>query len=270
MRGASQASLRAVQHRFEPVLRAAGGQAVVLGEQLFTVVDALDGSGSLRRALTDPATDGEAKAHLSEVILAAADPRVADVVADLARSRWSAEADLAEAVEQLGFSAILAAAESDGSLQEVEGELFRLTKALAGHRELRRSLVDERATAVARAELVGTLLAGKVHEATSIVTRRAAYAPRGRSFVVTLVHLGAMAAARRDRVVASVTSATELSAMQLDRLGAILERAYGRTLQLNVTVDADVIGGLRIQTGADVVDSTMLARLVEARRAIAT
>ena len=144
------------------------------------------------------------------------------------------------------------------------------TKALAGHRELRRSLVDERATAQARADLVGALLAGKVHETTSIVTRRAAYAPRGRSFVVTLVHLGAMAAARRDRVVASVTSATELSAMQLDRLGAILERAYGRTLQLNVTVDADVIGGLRIQTGADVVDSTMLARLAEARRAIAT
>ncbi|HUX71474.1 MAG TPA: F0F1 ATP synthase subunit delta, partial [Cellulomonadaceae bacterium] len=253
-----------------PVLRDAGRQSVVLGEQLFTVVDALDGSGSLRRALTDPATDGGAKARLSDAILAAADPRVAAVVADLARSRWSAEADLAEAVEQLGFSAILAAAESDGSLQDVEDELFRLTKALAGHRELRRSLVDERATAVARADLVGALIAGKVHQATSIVTRRAAYAPRGRSFVVTLVHLGAMAAARRDRVVASVTSATELSAMQLDRLGAILERAYGRTLQLNVTVDSDVIGGLRIQTGADVVDSTMLARLAEARRAIAT
>jgi len=270
MRGASQASLGSVQHRFEPVLRAAGGQAVVLGEQLFTVVDALDGSGSLRRALTDPATDGEAKARLSGVILATADPRVAAVVADLVRSRWSAEADLAEAVEQLGFSAVLAAAESEGSLQDVEDELFRLTKALAGHRELRRSLVDERASASARADLVGALLAGKVHATTSIMTRRAAYAPRGRSFVVTLVHLGAMAAQRRDRVVASVTSATELSPMQIDRLGAILERAYGRTLQLNVTVDADVLGGLRIQTGADVVDSTMLARLAEARRAIAS
>ena len=64
MRGTSLASLGAAQHRFEPVLSAAGAQAITLGEQLFAVVDALDSSGSLRRTLSDPAIDGDAKAGL--------------------------------------------------------------------------------------------------------------------------------------------------------------------------------------------------------------
>jgi len=56
------------------------------------------------------------------------------------------------------------------------------------------------------------------------------------------------------------------SQAQQDRLSALLERAYGRAVQLNVTVDPEVLGGMRIQVGADVVDSTVLSRLVDARR----
>jgi len=44
MRRTSQSSLDAVTATFEPVLRAAGAEAATLGEQLFTVVDALDAS----------------------------------------------------------------------------------------------------------------------------------------------------------------------------------------------------------------------------------
>ena len=69
---------------------------------------------------------------------------------------------------------------------------------------------------------------------------------------------------------ASVTSGSELSQAQMDRLGAILQQTYGRELQLNVTVDPEIIGGLRIQVGADVVDSTVLAKLADARRRLAS
>ena len=62
MRGTSRASLVAAEGRFEPVLREAGAQGRLLGEQLFALVDALDSSGSLRRTLTDPSAAGEAKA----------------------------------------------------------------------------------------------------------------------------------------------------------------------------------------------------------------
>ncbi|HEY8721328.1 F0F1 ATP synthase subunit delta, partial [Pengzhenrongella sp.] len=75
---------------------------------------------------------------------------------------------------------------------------------------------------------------------------------------------------RRNRIVAAVTSSTELSAGQLDRLAAILGQAYGGEVQVNATVDPAVLGGLRIQIGSDVVDSTMLSRLDDARRRLAS
>src|SRR6478736_9853650 len=126
MRGTSRASLAAAESRFAPVLRAAGGEGLLLGEQLFALVDALDSSGSLRRTLTDPSAAAEAKAALVARLLTGADPRVAEAAQGLVRARWSAEDDLADAVEQLAFSAVLASAEADGTIEQVQEELFRI------------------------------------------------------------------------------------------------------------------------------------------------
>jgi len=270
MRGTSLASLGAVQLRFEPVLAAAGTQAITLGEQLFAVVDALDSSGSLRRTLSDPAIEADAKAGLVSGAFGRLDARVVEVVSELVRSRWSSAEDLIEAVEHLGFDAVLASAQAGDELERVEDELFRITRALVGQREVRQALFDPRVPGDKRADLAENLLRGKVAAATLAVARRAAASPRGRRFVATLVLVGDLAAARRERLVASVTSGSELSQAQMDRLGAILQQTYGRELQLNVTVDPDIIGGLRIQVGADVVDSTVLAKLADARRRLAS
>ena len=120
-----------------------------------------------------------------------------------------------------------------------------------------------------RAQLVDTLLTGKVDDVTLALARRATTSLRGRRFVATLLWYGEIAAERRRRLVATVTSGSVLSQSQQDRLAGLLERAYGRAVQLNVTVDPAVIGGLRIQVGADVVDSTVLSRLADARRRLA-
>lgn len=270
MRGTSLASLRATQLRFEPVLASVGTQALTLGEQLFAVVDALDSSGSLRRTLSDPAVDGGAKAGLVEGVLGRLDPRVVDVVSGLVQERWSSADDLIEAVEHLGFDAVLASAQAGNELVRVEDELFRITRSLVGQREVRQALFDPRVPGDKRAVLAENLLRGKVADATLAVAKRAAAAPRGRRFVATLGLVGDLAAARRERLVAAVTSGSELSQAQLDRLGGILQQAYGQELQLNVTVDPEILGGLRIQVGADVVDSTVLARLADARRRLAS
>ncbi|GMA36668.1 hypothetical protein [Demequina litorisediminis] len=64
MRGTSQASHDAVIREADPILTAAGKDGITIAEHLFVVVDALDSSGSLRRALTDPARPGKDKASL--------------------------------------------------------------------------------------------------------------------------------------------------------------------------------------------------------------
>ncbi len=270
MRGTSGASLAEAQSRFEPVLRAAGEGALALGEELFAVVDALDSSGALRRTLSDPSLPAESKQAVVDRVLASSfDPRVVEVVRTLAGSRWSADKDLAEAIESLAVAATLADAEARGTLETVEDELFRITRSLQGEREARQVLSDPTTAPERRAALVDALLAGKADRSTVAIARRATIALRGRRFVATLVAVGNVIAERRELLVATVTSAVALSDAQTQRLGTLLEQAYGRPVQVYVTVDPGVVGGLRIQVGADLVDNTVLSRLAGARRQLA-
>src|SRR5690625_6545643 len=64
MRATSQASLDAAMSTWETTLAATGSKAAQLGEELFAVVDVLDGSAALRRALTEPNRSEE---HTSEL-----------------------------------------------------------------------------------------------------------------------------------------------------------------------------------------------------------
>ncbi|QAY63271.1 F0F1 ATP synthase subunit delta [Xylanimonas allomyrinae] len=270
MRGTSGASLAAAQARFEPVLRAAGEGALRIGDELFAVVDALDSSGALRRTLSDPSLPPASKEAVAGGVLAPHfDPRVVDLVRSMASARWSADKDLPDAVERLAIAATLADAEARGTLETVEDEIFRITRALQGQREARRALTDPTSKPERRIALVDALLAGKVDRATAAIARRATAAPRGRRFVASLVTVGGIIAERRERLVATVTSAVELTPAQEERLGSLLERAYGRQVQVYVTQDPAVVGGLRIQIGADVVDNTVLSRLADARRRLA-
>ncbi len=269
MRGSSGASLTAAQERFEPVLRAAGADALTLGEQLLTLVSALDESAALRRSLADPSREGDAKAGLVAGLLGGFDGRVVDLVSGLARSRWASDADFADAVERLGLDAVLASAEARGALETVEDELFRVSRSLVGQREAKQVLSDATTAPERRVALVDALVGGKVDTATQRLAQRATSSLRGRRFVQTIGWFGEIAAERRKRLVAAVTSATVLTREQEERLGALLHRSYGKPVQLNVTVDPAVVGGMRIQVGADVVDSTVLSRLADAQRRLA-
>jgi F-type H+-transporting ATPase subunit delta len=270
MRGTSRASLEAAEGRFEPVLGAAGAKAAVLGEQLFALVDALDHSGSLRRTLADPSIPAGPKGGVVAQLLKDAEPAVLEAAKGLVGSRWSEDRDLADAAEHLGFHALLASADARGELDTVEDELFRLTRALVGQREVRQTLFDDKIPGSARAELVDLILDGRADASTRAIARRAASAPRGRRYVATLGHIADLIAERRNRQVATVTSAAPLTTAQRDRLASILGRAYGRPVQINEVHDAQVLGGLRIQVGPNVVDSTVLARLADARRRVAS
>lgn len=270
MRGGSELALRAAEDRFEPVLTALGADAAKVGEQLFALVDLLDANASLRRALTDPGATGEAKAQLVSGLLSGrADGQTIDLVAGMVRGRWSAEGDLLAALAHLASVAMLASAQASGDLERVENDLFHVDRLLAAHRDVRSALGDRTADVSRRRALVRDLFADKVAPATFTLVERAVVAPRGRSLTAAVLELGRVAAARRSRLVANVTVATPLTTAQRARVEAFLTRRYASQVQLNVAVDPEALGGLRIQVGADVIDTTVRARLDDARRRLA-
>ena len=58
-----------------------------------------------------------------------------------------------------------------------------------------------------------------------------------------------------------VTSAVELVAEQVDKLSAALEKRLERKVNLNCSVDENVVGGLVIKAGDIVIDSTVRGKL---------
>lgn len=286
MQGSSRGSLAAAVDRVEPLL-AAQDRGVVqgvidkvtgreevdagsLGEELFAVAALLDSSAGLRRALTDPSRDAEAKAGLVGRLLDAhVSGTAVDVVGGMVRDRWSTSRDLADACEHLGALAVLASAQREDALDAVEDEVFRFGRIVDGDPELRAALADRKRSGADKAVLVENLLSGKVRPQTLVLARQAVLAPRGRRLHEVLEEFGRAAATRRDRMVARVTAAVPLNEAQRERLTQVLARVYERTMHLDVEVDTDLLGGLRVQVGDEVIDASVLTRLDEARRRLA-
>jgi F-type H+-transporting ATPase subunit delta len=78
-----------------------------------------------------------------------------------------------------------------------------------------------------------------------------------------------LAAEALQEAVATVHTARELSAEEQQRLTAALGKQYAKDVQLHVVVDPELVGGLRVEIGDDVIDGTVASRLDDARRRMA-
>ncbi|EKX64230.1 F0F1 ATP synthase subunit delta [Streptomyces ipomoeae] len=271
MNGASREALAAARERLDALTDSTSVDATSLADELAAVTALLDREVSLRRVLTDPAQAGEAKAELSGRILGGqVSGTTADLVAGLVRSRWSQSRDLVDALEELANLADLTAAQGAGTLDDVEDELFRFGRIVSSTTELRSALTDRAASTSAKGELLRSLLGGRAKATTERLVTRLVTAPRGRSLEAGLESLSKLAAERRDRMVAVVTSAVPLSDTQKQRLGAALAKLYGRQMHLNLDVDPEVLGGIRVQVGDEVINGSIADRLEEAGRRLAS
>lgn len=268
MRGSSRAATIAVQEAFDAVLSGTVDRAA-LGEELFSVSAVIDGSPSLRRALAAPSREPKAKQALAERLFGGkVSPDAVRLVGAVAGARWAEEGDFADTVESLAVQSLLAKAEQERRIDEVEDELFRFERIIAGDAGLRDTLSSRNTDAEGKAGLVRTLLAGKAHPETVRLAEQAVRTPRSRRLDRVLAAYLRLAAHRRDELTALVTVATPLSDQQQARLRSALERIYATSVMLQIVLDEDVIGGIRVQVGDEVVDGTVLRRLDEARRHI--
>jgi F-type H+-transporting ATPase subunit delta len=266
MRGMSRTSLAEVEERLAP-LTASSQTAISLGDELFSVAGVLATQSALRRALSDPSRPAQARAGLATAVLTG---KISDdatgLVAAVAAARWSAPGDLTDAIEQLAVQAVVAAAEQEGRLDELEDELFRFGRVVAGQPELRIALVNPFVSADRKRQLLNDLLAAKVSpEALRLITQ-AATNPLGRSLDVSLEDYAKIAARRRERLVAEVHVAVPLSEEQRSRLAGALATVYGHQVHLNVVLDPRVAGGMTVRVGDELIDGSVATRLAAAGR----
>lgn len=264
MRGISAKSLDAV-------LKAVDAQDAAgdLGDELFNVVGVLDGAPALRRILTDPSTEDQAKAQLAKKVFGGKISDDAFAVVEVGvQSRWSSGRDLSDGLEIAGVTAHVAAADRAGELDALETELFDFNRVIIGDSELRQVITDRSVPAAPKAELIGKLVDGKVAKATAALARQAAAARTG-SFDKAIAAFAKIAAGRRNRLLAEVRVAYVLGDDEKQRIAAALAAKYGREVHINTILDPDVVGGISVAIGDEIVDGSVSSRLEDARRRIA-
>ena len=158
--------------------------------------------------------------------------------------------------------AVLDLAREDGDAGALEADVEALDAAIRGSDDLRRLLVSPLASREEQAAAIGAVAErmglGRVMRSTL-----ALMASKRRLFVVPnmLAALRAMMAEGRGEVTAEVRAARPLSQAQAERLRAQLKDSTGRDVTLDVIVDEGLIGGLVVQIGSRMIDTSIRAKL---------
>jgi F-type H+-transporting ATPase subunit delta len=234
--------------------------------EMFAVVDALEASPTLRRAVTDPGTpEGARRALVHGLLDGKVDKAVVDLVAEAATLRWAGGRTFAAALERQAVRAQLIVADRRGDLDDTEDQLFRFARLVESNPELRNLLGDRAIELNKRQQLVEELLKGRANNATIVLARRAV-AARERTFGHTIEGYVTLAAAQKNRALATVRVAKPLSSDQRKRLRTALSKQIGREVAIQEVIDPEVLGGMRVEIGDEVFEGTVSDRLEAARR----
>lgn len=271
---AGLASENAVAAATEELLRSAAtmndASLSALAEDLGNVATILSDRPQFRRLVTEITAPAEARVSLARRVFdGKITPPALKLVTLVAEQRWSAGRDLVEGVRRLSRTALFLRAERAGDLDDVEDEIFRFGRILDASAELSLTLDSPATTSDARVAIVKRLLQGKAHALTVELLIELARDLGGRTFSHGVAELVEQAAQRRDKVVAVATAAAPLSEAELERLRSALARIYSRQVVVHVVIDADVVGGVRVRVGDEVIDGSISGRLDAIRAKLA-
>lgn len=152
-------------------------------------------------------------------------------------------------------------ARAEGTLDEVEDELFRFARSYESNDSLRQTLTDEQIPAEKRQAIVEDLLGGRATSTTVQLVSMVIGSGRGRDLPAIVDELVQRAAASKELDVAEVRTAVALTADQQARLKAALENTTGKSLNLKAIVDPSVVGGVVATVGDTVIDDTVRTRI---------
>jgi len=268
--GSSRASVLTLRKSLAQVVdKQSANDAAVFASDLFVILSVLSTSIGVRRALTDNSRDAGAKAELiSNLFGKNISSPAQSLLASAASLRWSSPGEIADAIENLAVEAQAAAADKNGELEKVENQLFDFARVLRANPELRQALNTSADTDLGKVILLESIVKGKYANSTLNLLVKVVSLRRGRSIDATLAAYSHYVSTRKDRLVAHVKSAVELSDAQLSKLNAALSKQMGRDVHINLEIDPKVLGGISIRYADDVIDGTIVNRLAEAGRAL--
>ena len=236
-----------------------------VARDLNEVLRTLQDNPALARALTDPAVVAGAKASLISHVF----PLISDASKDVLKPGWTRTWDSTRAlmrwVESQSVTEAWMWAADLGVLRQSIDEVFDFGQMVYRDHELRGTITDRRVDVEKRQDLVKTLFSPTMSEPSVEVAMATVSSRLGTidDAVNAFLKIGADLAGGK---LAVVTVAKPMPDEQKNRLGDVLQARMGTMIIVEEIVDPSVLGGVRVECGAQVIDSTMTSRLETARR----
>jgi len=268
LRAASRDALAALGAEFDSVTGDLDAEGLTkLADELASVGKLLIAEHGLARHLAEPTDDAAPKVRLVETLLSG---KVGDPTLDLVRAavsqRWSTVSNLVDGIEHTARLALLKRAEVAGEVDEVEDQLFRFGRVLDAEPQLVTLLSDYTTPAEGRIALLNKIIedSGVNGTAAALLTQTVGLL-RGERADEAVIDLAELAVSRRGEVVAHVTAAADLTDAQRNRLTEVLTRIYGHPVSVQLHIDPELLGGLSIAVGDEVIDGSIASRLAAAQ-----
>lgn len=163
---------------------------------------------------------------------------------------------------------ILEMAQGEGELERVEGELAAISHALESSPDLRSNLTDPQLPLEKKQAIIDGLIGGRATSLTVGLVQLLVGQNSASDLPAIATAVSEAAAASRDKELAEVRSAVPLDDETVQRLAAALGRATGKDVDVKVTVDPSVIGGIVATVGDTVIDGSIAKRVESVRQAV--
>ena len=268
MRSASRDAQSAVVARFDALSGSLSTDELsTLSDELTAVGRVLLDEPILARHLAEATGETDAKKQLLQRLLGG---KVGSTTLDLLDTavsvRWSRTEDFVGAVQHVARLSLLARADREYQADEVAEQLFRFGRVLDSEPQLTTLLGDYSKPAAERVSLLRGVLdrASGTNRISTALLSQTVELLDGERVDEAVQDLAQLAVARRGEVVAQVSAAADLSDSQRRRLTEVLTRIYHTPVSVQLTVDPELLGGLSVAVGDEVIDGTLSSRLAAA------
>ena len=158
--------------------------------------------------------------------------------------------------------AVFDIAREDGSIDKLADEVARLAAVLEESADLRDMLASPMLSRDDQARALGAV-AERMGLGATLRNTLSLMADNRRLFALPqlVARLGELIADMRGEVTAEVVSAQPLSDEQSQRLIRTLAEKSGKTVKLNTRVDEGLIGGMIVQLGSRMIDTSVRSKL---------
>jgi len=236
-------------------------------DEVLSVAEAMDTQYLLRRSLSEPNADVAQRQHLVDALFGdrLSKPTL-ELLHDAAGDDWPSSDALAYGIRDAAVTFGWRSAVDDQSVETARTQVLALIAAVTTNLAVSTALGDLSRDVADRQGLALSLVKG-ASGVVGLLTRSALTDGRGVFAANLSDYLDALAALRGHQR-AAVVSAVALTPAQTKTLITQLSRIFGSPIDLEPSVDPDVIGGIRVDVGGDVIDGSIKARLDAARQAM--